>query len=105
MDLYGTGMITSKPFFLFLLISGISLFLVADHIVNYKTWGLNETYFVNDFYGYDVNCNVNYFSEPTNCRVVDENNNQIPNELLSDLINPKDCYIMENNNILPCRMN
>ncbi len=93
-------MITTKPFFLFLLVLGISLFLVADHIINYETWGDNENFFVNDYQGFKVKCEINYFAEPTNCKVIDENGIQVSNEIL--MLKVDECYRTENNNILPC---
>lgn len=78
--------------------------MVADHIINYETWGKNEAYFVSYYHGYSVTCDINYFSEPTNCIVIDENEKKVSNDILLSLIDENECYWIENDNLLPCRM-
>lgn len=99
-------MITTKPLFFILIVIGlvIPVFLIADHIVNYETWGNNEEYFNNNFAGFMVTCDVNYFAEPSNCMVIDEKGKQVPNEIIVNATQFNECYFVENNRILPCRM-
>ncbi len=99
-------MITTRPLFFILIAISIVIFvyLISDHIINYDTWGSNGEYFVKDYHGYDVSCEINYFAEPTNCKIVDDNEIQVPNETLMDILPYNECYMFENDNILPCRM-
>ena len=100
------GMITTKPLFFILIVIGIVIpvYLVTDHIINYETWGANENYFNKNFLGYKVTCDKNYFAEPTNCMVIDEDGIKVPNETILSLTPKNGCYYKENGNVLPCRM-
>lgn len=95
-----------KPINLFFILIGLVLvtcvYFVADHIINYETWGYNENFFIDDYHGYKVTCDINYFADPSNCMVVDEFGNKITNEILEELVVDDECYYLENNNILPC---
>ncbi len=99
-------MITTKPLFFILIVIGIavSVILTIDHIVNYETWGDNEEYFNKNFRGFEIICDVNYFAEPTNCKVVDEYGDKVSNEILLNSTQFNECVFYENDNILPCRM-
>lgn len=99
-------MITTRPLFFILITISIVIFvyLISDHIINYETGGNNEEYFVKNYHGYDVTCEINYFAEPTNCKVIDDNEIQVPNDTLIDILSEKECYMFENDNILPCRL-
>ncbi len=97
-------MIISKPLF-FLLIGLVivtCVYFVSDHMINYETWGNNEEFFVKDYHGYEVTCDINYFADPTNCKVIDKNGDQVPNDILE--LEEPGCYMTINNNVLPCRM-
>ena len=93
-------------FYLFIIISiSVSSYMVIDHIINYETWGNHHNYFLKDFYGYEVTCDVNYFAEPSGCRVVDDQGNQVPNEIVRSLIDRGCSFIdSETGNVLPCSM-
>ena len=102
------GMTTSKTsfFYLFVIVAiAVLFYMVVDHIINYETWENHHNYFLKDFYGYEVTCDVNYFAEPSMCRVVDDQGTQVPNETVRSLIGEK-CYFIdsETGNALPCRM-
>ena len=100
------GMITTKPLFFIIIVIGIVIpvFLITDHIVNYETWGDNEEYFNKNFEGFEITCDVNYFAEPTNCMIIDDNGEKVPNETILKSQQFNVCYFYDNDNILPCRM-
>ncbi len=78
--------------------------MTLDHIINYKTWGDNKSYFLYDYHGWEVTCDINYFAEPSNCRVVDENGHMVPNEKILPLAQHDICYYRSDktDQILPC---
>ena len=78
--------------------------MIIDHVINYETWGNNEEYFINNFYGYLVTCEINYFAEPTNCMIIDDKGKQVPNDIILDSLSMNECYMYDNENIIPCRM-
>ena len=100
-------MTTTNPLFLFLLfgvigIISITSILITDHIVNYETWDDNKRYFLKDFHGYEVTCDVNYFAEPTNCQIVDEQGNKVPNDTIELLETECLAFEIETGNLVPC---
>lgn len=99
-------MITTKPLFFILIVIGIVIpvFLIADHIVNYETWGNNDEYFDKSFDGYEITCDVNYFADPSNCMIIDDDGKQVPNEIILNSTQFNGCYFFENDHIVPCRM-
>ena len=86
---------------LIVLVIAVTCYVVVDHLVNYKTWGENKGYFLDNYYGWKVTCDINYFSEPSNCRIIDDNGQAVPNDII---IAQKDiCYfIHETGKITPC---
>ncbi len=58
--------------FLFLLVTGIIL-----NITLYKTWGNNEHFYV-PINGMEVICDVNLFTQPSNCHPVDQDGKAAP---------------------------
>ena len=87
-----------------LAVIGITSILITDYIVNYEAWGDNKEYFVKDFHGYEVTCDVNYFAEPTNCQIVDEQGNKVPNDTIELLETECLAFEIETGNFVPCRM-
>jgi len=85
-----------------IILIGITSIMILDHVTNYETWGNNEEYFIKDYHGYEVTCDVNYFSNPTNCKVIDKNGKQVTNETI--ILAWNECYMFEDGNLLPCRM-
>ena len=86
-----------------ILLTIVSCYIISDYLINYKTWGDNKEYFLDDYHGWTVTCDVNYFAEPSNCRVVDEDGQIVPNEII--LAQNDHCYSIESDTdrILPCR--
>ena len=84
---------------------GITSYEIGNYVINYKTWGDNKDFFIKDYHGFEVTCDINYFASPDNCRVVDSTQNLVPRHILEPLIKEDECYSIQGKNdeiILPC---
>lgn len=93
----------SRRIFLIVIVTVIvtTSYATIDYLINYKTWGDNKKYFLDDYYSWKVTCDVNYFDKPSNCKVIDDNGQIVPND---DIIAQNDiCYATDKTGrVLPC---